>query len=151
MSNIQPPDFASYFHTFRVYPDRAQMEQNATVFAAYLGALGFTINSACAMLGNWESECRINPNYPTSANFPTTRSGGFGLPHWTPWGRKIGDWALTNLGISPTATDDNPLSAIDVQMLFHEYSATTGRDWYSNEGFNYTWPGFKKSTESPLA
>lgn len=142
------PAFDTYFHTFRVYPDETEMQRNATVFAAYLGARGWTIEAACAALGNWESECKLNPNYPQNSGFPTVRTGGFGLPQWSSWGPKIGNWASENLGITPTATDDNPLADIGVQMDYHDYSATHG-DWYSNEGYRYTWEGFKTSTDDP--
>ena len=51
---------------------------NCTWFAWWLSGLGWTKNAICAALGNWEVETLLNPNYPQSANFPTTKTGGHG-------------------------------------------------------------------------
>lgn len=142
-----------YIHTYRyrVSANEADKIINATYFAKYLRRRGWSLNAICAAFGNWEVETYLNPNYPQYTTFPENRSGGFGMPHWTPWGRKIGEWAYNNYGILPSATDDNPLGFFELQMEFHEYNcrygSEGGADWYSNGGYTYTWDEWKRSRD----
>lgn len=142
-----------YLTPYRRYLNKSEQEVNASAFASYLLSQGWTLQAISAALGNWESECKLNPNYPQNSGYPTTQSGGFGLPQWTPWGSRYGAW-LTENGIESLATDDNPAARVENQIAFHEYSCIYGQgpgkaDWYSNHGYSYTWSAFKKSTDDP--
>lgn len=126
---------------------------NATYFAWFLRREPhrWSLNAICAALGNWEVETLLNPNYPQYSSFPESGEGGFGMPHWTPWWYKIGQWAYDRYGIEATATDDNPLADFALQMEYHEYECIYGVDggatWYSNHGYSYEWNEWKRSTD----
>lgn len=142
-----------YFHPYRVYLSQSQMNTNASAFASYLLTQGWTIEAICGALGNWQSECTLNPNYPQRPGYPTDQTGGMGLPQWTPWGSRYGAW-LIEQGIDSVAEDENPAALIENQIAFHEYSCAYGQgagkaDWYSNHGYNYTWLEWKQSLDDP--
>lgn len=144
---------APYIHTYRynVAANEQDAIINARYFAWYLLQQGWTLNAICAALGNWEVETLLNPNYPQYTSFPESGEGGFGMPHWTPWWDKIGQWAYDNYGLEATATDDNPLADFELQMQYHEYECVYGvaggATWYSNHGYSYTWDEWKHSTD----
>lgn len=127
---------------------------NATYFAWFLmrAPYNWSINAICAALGNWEVETYLNPNYPQYTTFPVNTGGGFGMPHWTPWGDRIGKWAFDTYGLTPSADDDNPLADFALQMEYHEHECVYGdgeggKYWYANEGYSYTWKEWKRSTD----
>lgn len=141
-------------NTYRKALSTSQMQENVNTLLPLMRARGWTDNAISAMLGNWESECTINPNRPQNSGYPTTRTGGFGFAQWTPWGTKIG-WYCDQHGIGYNTSDTNPMSAIEVQLDYHDFECRYGlqgtgrKTWYSNKGYNYTWDGFLKSTDSP--
>lgn len=144
-----------YIHTYRynVAANEADAIQNCRYFAWFLlrPPYSWSLNAICAALGNWEVETLLNPNYPQSANFPAAQTGGFGMPHWTPWYNKFGMWAHINYGLVASATDDNPLADFALQMEYHEYECVNGynggKTWYNNKGYSYSWEEWKHSTD----
>ena len=90
-----------YYNEFNVLYDNFGDKQktNARYIWGYLGALGFTLNSVAAMLGNWQAESRLNPNVvETKAKDRWDEWGnyGYGLAQWTPWytrrNKHTGEW-----------------------------------------------------------
>lgn len=144
-----------YIQTYRynVAAHEADAIQNCRYFAWFLlrAPYRWSLNAICAALGNWEVETLLNPNYPQSVNFPTAQSGGFGMPHWTPWYDKYGMWVRINYGLIASATDDNPLADFALQMEYHEYECKNGynggKTWYNNGGYSYKWNEWKHSTD----
>lgn len=144
-----------YIQTYRynVAANETDAITNSRYFAWFLlrEPYNWSLNAICAALGNWEVETLLNPNYPQSTNFPTAQTGGFGMPHWTPWYDKFGMWARINYGLVASATDDNPLADFALQMEYHEYECVNGynggKTWYNNKGYSYTWEGWKHSTD----
>ena len=141
-------------NNYRKALSRPQMEDNVLVITPIMRGRGYSDNAIAAMLGNWESECTINPNRPQNSGYPSTRTGGFGFPQWTPWGTKIG-WYCDQKGIGYNTTDTNPMSQIEVQLDYHDYECTYGfqgssrQTWYNNHGYNYSWASFKTSKDDP--
>lgn len=133
-----------------------EMEVNVREIAIFLTSQGWSLQAIAAACGNFQSECRMNPNNPQRpSGFPTSstsRAGGFGLPQWTPWYDRYGTWCNDN-GIAITATDENPSGQLIPQLLYLEYECVNGwnggRTWYPNQGYNYTWQQFKASTDDP--
>lgn len=138
-------------HTpYRKALSQTQMEENAREIWAFLSLAGWSDEAAAACLGNWQAECTLNPNWPQNADFPLKRTGGFGLPQWTPWGSKYGAWCEKN-GIAIRAGDDNPAGQLAPQMEYHDYECLNGiakgKTWYANKGYSYAWEAFKKSRD----
>lgn len=135
----------------------AEMEVNAVEIAQILLARGWTLNAIAGALGNFQNECKLNPNDPQKATgFPdsvASREKGFGLPQWTPWYSRYGTWCNMR-GIAITATDDNPAGQLLPQLDYLEHECTYGlgegkKTWYSNHGYSLTWTAYKKSTAEP--
>lgn len=142
-----------YLTPYRRYLNSDEQKVNASAIASLLVYQQWSIEAIAAVLGNWQSECTLNPNYPQNSGYPAVRTGGMGLPQWTPWGTRYGAW-LDTMGIESIASDENPAANIETQMLFHEYSCTFGQgpgkaDWYSNHGYSYGWSEFKQSKDAP--
>lgn len=137
------------------------MEDNAKYFANIMRNRGWTDNAIAAAFGNWQSECRLNTNYPEKKNdqpeqYPVAKSPGFGLPQWTKWYYKYGVWCEKN-GIQNIASDDNPAADIYHQLDYHDYECINGyiteegkhsNTWLNRHGYSYTWENFKKSTDN---
>lgn len=150
----QPPAHDSYIHTFDYVPSQEEQEQNGLVFAQYLVDLGWSLNAVCGAFGNWQVECVMNTNLPQFSTYPSNVSGGFGLPHWTPWGERYKVWCderdIENIG-----ADDNPGCWLENQIAYHDWECenghpgTGGATWYANHGFSYTWEEFKVSADPP--
>lgn len=140
---------------------QSQMEDNATYFANIMRNRGWSDNAIAAVFGNWQSECKLNTNYPEKKRnqveqYPVAKSPGFGLPQWTPWYYKYGKWCEAN-NIQNVASDDNPAADIIHQLDYHDYECINGYitaggehspTWLNRQGYNYTWENFKKSTDS---
>lgn len=133
----------------------AQMQENAKYLAQLMTNRGWSLNAICAVLGNWQSECRLNPNDPEYSGYPSNSGGGFGLPQWTPWYRKYGVWCKNN-GIANIATDDNPAADFTNQLNYHDYECINGYitangqnspTWLNRGGYSYTWSAFKIATD----
>lgn len=148
---------ASYLNPYNTPLGSEDMKTNAKFLASYLLAQGWTMHAICGALGNWESECKLNPNDPQTdaSGFPSSsssRAGGFGLAQWTPCGGKILTYC-ENKGLTPTASDDNPAGTIEIQIEYHEWECINGynggKTWYSNHGYSYSWADYKASTDDP--
>lgn len=142
---------AAYNCPYRKALGTEAMQQNAIWLRNYLQAQGWTLEAICAALGNWESECTLNPNRPQYAGFPNSTGGGFGVAQWTPWGKKYGAWCKAQ-GIGITANDNNPAGKFEPQIAYHDYECKNGvnggKTWYSSHGYSYTWEQFKHSHDS---
>lgn len=64
-----------------------QQRDNAIYIRDYLLTKGWSLNSICGMLGNFQAECTINPNVYENYVTHSSELGkyGYGLPQWTPW------------------------------------------------------------------
>lgn len=158
-----PSDFNRPFNT----PIKIDaMKKNAEILYQKLTALGWSLNAIAGALGNWQSECTLNPNDPqyisgypnlnvTASAGKVFGNGGFGFAQWTPVRNKIG-WYAQQKGLSFDRTGTNPPSDVDFQLEYHEYECSTGlkgdsskKTWYSNHGYSYSWEQWKKSTDTP--
>lgn len=91
----------TYYNPFNTALSSAEMYENARYIAWYLLSKnsGWTLNSICGMLGNWQSESTINPNRVETSQkdrWDNWGNYGFGLAQWTPWytkqNEKTGEW-----------------------------------------------------------
>lgn len=144
-----------YNTPFNRYLTEAEMKENALYLAQLMANRGWSINAICAALGNWQSECKLNPNDPEKAGYPENKYGGFGLPQWTPWSWKYGAWCRKN-GIQNIASDDNPAADFTRQLDYHDYECRYGftdpdgehsPTWINRGGYSYTWSQFKTSED----
>lgn len=71
------------------YLSQDEMDNNAICTWNYLGTNGWTLNSVCAVLGNFARESTVNPGI--YQNLTVSESGGYGLAQWTP-GTTIRNW-----------------------------------------------------------
>lgn len=142
----------AYYHPYRRALTTAQMQVNANWLKNYLLPRGWTLNAIAACLGNWQSECTLNPNRPQRAGYPQDTKGGFGLAQWTSWGRKYGAWCKSQ-NIYNVARDDNPAGRMEPQIAYHDWECNNGinggKTWFASHGYNYSWEQFKRSTDHP--
>lgn len=142
----------AYYHPYRRALTTAQMQVNANWLKNYLLPRGWTLNAIAACLGNWQSECTLNPNRPQRAGYPQDTKGGFGLAQWTSWGRKYGSWCKSQ-NIYNIARDDNPAGRMEPQIAYHDWECTNGinggKTWFASHGYNYSWEQFKRSNDHP--
>ena len=140
-----------YYCQYKKRLTSEEMQVNAKWIYSYLRSKGWSVNAICACLGNWESECTLNPNRPQHSGFPTDTTGGFGLAQWTPWFKKYGNWCKAQ-GIGIVANSNNPSGRIEPQIAYHDYECKYGlngkKTWYNNRGYSYKWEDFKVSTDS---
>lgn len=149
---------ANYSNPYNTPLSSSEMKENAKYFATYLLARGWTLKAICAALGNWESECTLNPNDPQYASYypdgdRPSGAGGFGLAQWTPYTTKL-HWYCEQKGIVPSASDNNPAGTFELQIEYHEYECTNGlkgdsskKTWYAYKGYSYEWEEFKSSDD----
>ena len=141
-----------YYAPYRKALSQSQMEVNAVWLRNYLQNRGWSLNAIAAALGNWQSECTLNPNRPQRADFPKSSGGGFGLPQWTPWKKKYGAWCQSQ-GIQIQNNDYNPAGRFEPQIEYHDYECRFGLNgkatWYNNKGYHYKWDQWKTSLDSP--
>lgn len=146
ISDEQRAELAYYYHPFRrSLTQLSQRRANGHYFCYVMLTRGWSFNAICATFGNWSAESAMNPNRPEYQNFPTNRSGGFGLPQWTPWGQKIGSYANT-MGYEPSATDNNELAVFSIQLDYHDINATNGSSWRQTAEYPLSWDEYKVST-----
>ena len=141
-----------YYAPYKKALSQSQMEVNAVWLRNYLQNRGWSLNAIAAALGNWESECTLNPNRPQRADFPSSSGGGFGLPQWTPWRKKYGVWCQGQ-GIQIQNNDYNPAGRFEPQIEYNDYECKYGYNgkatWYNNKGYHYKWNDWKASLDSP--
>lgn len=141
-----------YYAPYRKALTTQQMQVNAVWLRNYLQTQGWSINAIAAALGNWQSECTLNPNRPQRSGFPTDGSGGFGIAQWTPWRKKYGAWCQSQ-GIGMIANDNNPSGRFEPQIAYHEYECkygyAGGKTWFGKKGYNYKWDAWKTSNDDP--
>lgn len=105
---------------------------NAYIIMKYLKALGWSFQTICALLGNYQSESHLDPrNWERQAD-PT---GGFGLPQWTPQSQYQG-WGNTIWGQS------DPFAPYYYNGYYELYIQ-------ASEVFNYPNNQWKKHTDDP--
>lgn len=149
---------STYYNPYNTPLTQSQMETNAIWLYERLSSSGWTLNAICGALGNWESECTLNPNDPQYASYYPSGNrpdgaGGFGLAQWTPYTTKL-HWYCQRQGIVPSASDSNPAGTMEIQLAYHEYECTYGlqgdsgrKTWYSNNGYSYSWSAYKASND----
>ena len=63
----------------------AEQDWNALYIFHYLTNIGFTVEAACAVLGNIKQECKMNPGgWEVTSNGQPDTVRGYGLMQWTP-------------------------------------------------------------------
>ena len=143
---------ADYLHPYKKSLGTSGMQQNAIWLRNYLQPRGWSMQAIAACLGNWESECTLNPNRPQRNGFPDQTGGGFGIAQWTPWGKKYGSWCKAQ-GIGLAANDNNPAGRFEPQIEYHDYECrygvNGGKTWYASHGYSYSWDQFKRATDNP--
>lgn len=120
-----------------------QQTDNAQITADWLVDLGFTFESACAVLGNMTAESTINPGIYQNLSWGST-SLGFGLVQWTPSTKYI-NWAEQNNYIGY-----NRFGRIAPQCMRIKWELENNQQW-STVGTPYTmsFREFSLSTLSP--
>lgn len=128
----------------------AEMKNNAFVFASYMLGHGWSLESICGMLGNLQSESRVNPGAWQSYvdPFPTpATSVGYGLVQWTPY-TKYTDWAGSDYASGNKQCDriiyerDNNIQfypTTSFPMTFAEFSVSTLDPAYLAQVFLYNY------------
>lgn len=156
-----------YYHPFQKGAiTQAQRDTNAIYFAALMRRWGWTDNAIAGALGNWNSECSLNPHRPEtkgydyfpnaipSGVYPSGTAYGYGMPHWTGFISKYKKFC-DDKGIRCNRTAQSPSSHFVNQMLYHEMECTNDGNpyyrvtWFNNHGYTYKWQDFKRSTDSP--
>lgn len=122
--------------TGNFYLSETEMKNNAYVFYSTMFFKGFTLNSIAGMLGNAESESKINPGVWQDLDEGNYELG-FGLFQWTP-ATNYTDWA-TSHGYE---IDDG-----DKQCEWVDTETDRGQ-WIPTEKYQISWEEFKKSTDS---
>lgn len=126
-----------------------QRNINATYIYNRLISFGFTKNSACAVLGNFEVESSINPAIYQVANKLENKNEqgkeqygvAYGLAQWDP-GMIFATWAADVDFISaPTASqlnrtaEDTPQKLMDAELAYLIYTATLTGNYFINCNF----------------
>lgn len=124
------------------YLNKTQMLNNAVIIRDFFIEQGWTLNAICGMLGNMESESKMNPYLWQGRSIPDdiyTSSKGFGLTQWTP-GSKLINWA-----------DEQGLPYKDgyTQLQRIVYESQNNLQWSTHNILNMTWDEYIISEESP--
>ena len=158
----------TYINKVNEHLKDADQYTNARYICNYLltKKTGWTLNSICGMLGNFQSESLMNPNIVEISQqdrWDNWGNYGYGLPQWTPWytrqnnqGKWIdpanyhgtghptfGYWAEQR-GYTTNKTDGGTVGGMDVQLDFLDL----GEGGWDNktEYYAMTWPEYKAST-----
>lgn len=125
------------------------MVSNATYIYKYLKRKGFTKTAACAVLGNIEAECGMNPGAWESKD---NCNRGYGLLQWTSAYYFL-NWAV-DVGIIKSAspsdinglTNSDPKRLMDTELAFFMWTCELSGDYFTST----TWPfsKFKASNSS---
>ncbi len=107
-----------------------QQKSNAKYIYKYLSNLSWTKESICALLGNVQQECQLNPGvWQLQDNI----NAGYGIVQWT-GGKVFLKWAELNIGQTNSLATNNPKKLLDLQLEFLVYTCTTknydDRRWY---------------------
>lgn len=78
---------ATYHNPLNTRLSDSQKNDNAAFIYEYLSSKGWTMQAVAALLGNFESECGLNPNVFEGYYIHSSDLGkyGYGLAQWTPW------------------------------------------------------------------
>lgn len=114
-----------------------EMENNATEFYYVMTDYGWTAEAIAGMLGNMESESKVNPG--AWQNYEVNPEMGFGLVQWTP-ATKFIDWA-TDLGLDYTSGD--------VQCQRFVWEVENNQQWISTTAYPMSFEEFTQSTDAP--
>lgn len=82
---------AEWYNDNRLLSTSERRHNGVNVYNYFVG-LGWTLNAACALLGNMELESSINPGLWQIGFKPESKNAGYGLVQWTPW-TKYANWA----------------------------------------------------------
>lgn len=116
-----------------------EMKQNAEYIRAYLEPQGWSLNAIAGMLGNMQSESRMNPGAWQRYVEPYSNlNTGFGLVQWTPASKYI-DWCNAN-GLTPENME-TALERINWELA-------NGVQYYQKPAYPLSFAEFKVSTES---
>lgn len=117
----------------------SEMENNADIIIAYFRSKGWTDNAIAGMLGNMQTESRLNPgaweNYEEPAEGVT--NVGYGLVQWTPYD-KYSMWAGDNWKNNGTKQCERII-----------YELENGIQWYKTATYNMTFKEFTQSEKTP--
>lgn len=135
---------AETYGNFYLQAYGSQQTENAQIVAYQLQTnAGFTFESACAVLGNMQSESTINAGIYESLNSGST-TNGFGLVQWTPNTKYIRDWAIP-MGY----TEYNMYGRISPQVQRIKFELDYGLQWISTSQYPMSFQEFSKSTLPP--
>lgn len=134
---------AETYGNFYLQAYGAEQTENARIVAGQLQDRGFTFESACAILGNMQSESTINAGIYESLNSGST-TNGFGLVQWTPNTKYIRDWAIP-MGY----LEYNMYGRISPQVQRIKFELDNGLQWISTSQYPMSFLEFSKSTLSP--
>lgn len=122
-----------------------QMAHNVNLLLPYFRNDGWTDNAIAGMLGNMQTESKINPGLWQGRSIPSdwsTTSKGYGFTQWTP-AHKLIDWCIeTYPGQDWTGNGDMQCNRII-------YERHNNLQWSMNNYGNHTWDQFATSTETP--
>lgn len=141
MATLRQGEYGSYYGSVEGESEPltdAQMQVNALYIYNYLTALGWTINSISAMLGNMQAESTINSGRWQNEDIGNT-SVGYSLVQWTPASKYIG-WCNAN-GFSDPSEMDSALSRIVFEVANNE-------QWIATDDYNMSFEEFTHSDES---
>lgn len=120
------------------YLSEEEMQKNALYIYDRLAKNGWTMNAIAGMLGNMETESKINPGMWESLDEGDT-SMGYGLVQWTP-ATKYLNWCNSN-GLEP--------SHMDSALARIEWELANNEQYYQTDDYPLSFTQFKTSTESP--
>lgn len=144
MATLHPDGF---WYAPDEYLSQEQMDVNAVYIAQILYFVhGWKINAIAALLGNMQTESKINPalwenrtDYEAAGEDPNDNSHGFGLVQWTPWG-KYTDYA-----------ERHGLERIHIKSQLQRIQAEVQNEiqWISTTKYNFSFYEFTQSAETP--
>lgn len=129
------------------YLSQDKMDVNAKWIANYMQAnTTWTLNAICGMLGNMQTESKINPglwesrkDWEATGEDPLDNKHGYGLVQWTPWGK------YTNYA------ERHGLERVHIasQLARIQAEVDNALQWIKTTKYPLTFEEFTHSTESP--
>lgn len=139
MALIQHPKGYWYGNAW-IEDKSVEMKANANYIRGLLESSGWSFNAICGMLGNIQTESKMNPGIWQGLN-EGNRSGGYGLTQWTPCGTKYLDWCDSQ-GLIYHEMESN-IARIN-------YEVENGLQWVRRGTFDdMTFRQFKTSDKTP--